>query len=265
MQWWCAAQGVPWEWSWRPYPGVWAFLGLLALAYVGLRRRAAGDRAGRRRAAFVAGWVLLWIALDWPVGALGAGYLASVHMVQFLLIALAAPPLLLYALPPSGLRRLPEQGPLERALRTATHPALTILLFHTIVVATHWPSAVDRLMASQAGSFLLDLAWLVGGLLFWWPVVCPVPKRRFPYPAKIGYLILATVLGTAPFLFLTLAELPFYATYELAPPVAGISARQDQRIAGILMKLGGGAVLWTAITVLFFRWWAFSEAGADTP
>lgn len=271
MQWWCAAQGVPWEWSWRPYPGVWAFVLLVAAGYVWLRRRtppprdearsAAFDEA--RSAAFAAGLVVLWIALDWPVGALGAGYLASVHMVQFLLIALGAPALLLYGVPPDILRRAVELPALGRTIRIVTHPLAALLLFHAIVVATHWPAAVDRLMASQAGSFALDMAWLAGGTIFWWPVVCPVPERRFPYPLKIGYLILATVIGTLPFAFLTFAELPFYATYELAPPVSGISARTDQRMAGILMKLGGGAILWSAIAVLFFRWWKASEAGTD--
>lgn len=262
MQWWCAAQGVAWEWTWRPYPGVWAFVLLLAVGYAWLRSRTAADGRGRT-ASFAAGLLLLWIALDWPVGALGAGYLASVHMVQFLLIALAAPPLLLHGIPPDALRRLVRPPVGGRALRVATHPGVALLLFHLVVVATHWPRVVDELMASQAGSFALDMAWLAGGVLFWWPVVCPVPERRFPHPYKIGYLILATVIGVLPFAFLTFAELPFYATYELAPPVSGISARTDQRIAGLLMKLGGGLVLWTAIGVLFFRWWAASEAGTD--
>lgn len=264
MRWWCAAQGIPWEWSWQPYPGVWAFVLLTAAGYARLRRRTpAGEAAARRTAAFVAGLGTLWIALDWPVGALGAGYLASVHMVQFLLIALVAPVALLHALPPAVARRALEGRAIGRPLRFLTHPGVALLLFHAIVVATHWPEVVDGLMASQAGSFALDLAWLSGGLLFWWPVVDPAGERRLSYPLRIGYLILATVIGTAPFAFLTFAELPFYATYELAPPVGGISARTDQRVAGILMKLGGGAILWTAIGVLFFRWWAASEAGRD--
>lgn len=263
MQWWCAAQGTPWEWTWRPYPGVWAFVLLTALGYAWLRRRAPDAGADGSPLVFAAGLLLLWVALDWPVGALGAGYLAAVHMVQFLLIALAAPPLLLLALPAAPLRRALAAPVVGRALAVATHPAVALVLFNAIVVATHWPAAVDGLMARQAGSFLIDMAWLAGGLLFWWPVVGPVPGRRLPYPLRIGYLILATVLGTAPFVFLTFAELPFYATYELAPPVGGMSARTDQRVAGILMKVGGGAILWTAVGVLFFRWWAAAEAGTD--
>lgn len=260
MQWWCAARTAEWDWAWQAYPGVWAFVLVLALGYWRLGGDAAAGGEGRRTASFAAGLLLLWIALDWPVGALGAGYLASVHMVQFLLIALAAPPLLLYGLSPASLARLRRRPFLFRALRLLTHPLVAILLFNAIVVATHWPSAVDRLMTTQLGSFALDMAWLGGGLLFWWPVVCPVPERSFHYPLKIGYLILNTVLNTAPYAFLTFGETPFYAVYELAPPVGTISAREDQQLAGVLMKVGGGVVLWTAITVLFFRWWVQSEA-----
>ena len=86
MNWWCAAQGVPWDWTWRAYPGVWLFIGIVAIAYwtVG------GGRSvePRKRLLFWIGLALLWASLDWPLGALGAGYLASIHMVQFLLMAL---------------------------------------------------------------------------------------------------------------------------------------------------------------------------------
>ncbi len=258
MQWWCSAQAAAWDWSWQAYPGVWLFVLTLGLGYLGALRRAERHEC-RRIASFVAGLVLLWLALDWPVGALGAGYLASVHMVQFLLIALAAPPLLLYGIPPDVVARLRRRPHIWGLMRRATHPLVAILAFNAIVVATHWPPVVDRFMASQLGSFVLDMAWLGGGLLFWWPVVCPVPERRFPYALKVGYLILNTILNTAPYAFLTFAETPFYAVFELAPPVGSLSAREDQQLAGVLMKVGGGVVLWTAITVLFFRWWRAEE------
>ena len=33
MQWWCAALGIPWTWSWRAYPGVWLLIALIAMGY----------------------------------------------------------------------------------------------------------------------------------------------------------------------------------------------------------------------------------------
>src|SRR5690606_28789304 len=82
VQWWCAALGEAWEWTWRPYPGVWAFVALLVAAYVLVLRGSpappGGTRdRGTRAAAFGAAVAALWVVLDWPVGALGAGYLAS--------------------------------------------------------------------------------------------------------------------------------------------------------------------------------------------
>ena len=209
----------------------------------------------------VVGLLVLWIALDWPVGALGGGYLASVHMVQFLLIALVAPPFLLLALPATTARRLVvRSGPI---LPILTKPLVAMAVFVTLMAWTHWPVVVDSMMASQTGSFFLDLIWLFSGLVFWWPVVVPYPYRSwFGHPAKMGYLIVATLVNTGVFVFLTYSELPVYATYELAPPIPGITARTDQTLAGLLMKMGGAVVFWAWITVLFFQWSRSSEREA---
>jgi len=265
MQWWCSAQTVAWEWSWQAYPGVWAFIVLLLLAYPALRSVEGDTAPGRgRTTSYIVGVLCLWAALDWPLGALGAGYLASAHMVQFLLIALVAPPLLLYGLPGSVYRRIGERVHLLKALRVLTHPLVAIAVFNIVLLTTHWPSVVDTLMVTQPGSFLLDMAWLCSGLVLWWPLVAPVPERPgFTHMYRVGYLILATILNTPAFALLTFSELPLYATYELAPPVSGISTRVDQQVAGLLMKIGGAGIFWTAITVLFVRWYLEESDGNE--
>ena len=261
MQWWCAAQGVPWTWSWQAYPGVWAFcLGLVAV-WARLRSKWPGpEETGRRAATFLAGVATLWIALDWPVGALGAGYLASVHMVQYLLIALVAPPLLLIVTPRGAFGAL-LAGPLGGVVRTLTHPIVSMTTFVSIMGVTHWPWLVDTWMATQLGSFGLDLLWLFSGLVFWWPVSAPAPERSWLTDGtRIGYLIVATLVNTGVFAYLAFTELPLYATYELAPPVGTISSRDDQLVAGLLMKVGGAPIIWTAITILFFRAYAKADS-----
>lgn len=251
MQWWCSARDVAWTWTWQPYPGVWLFLVLLLAGYLRVRRAVGqGDPHARgRAAAFGGGLVLLWIALDWPVGALGAGYLASVHMLQFLLIALAAPPLLLLGVPRRAVERV--HGVLART----THPLLALLVFNAVVIATHLPVVTDTLMRSQLGSFAVDTLWLAAGLLYWWPVVVRAPERPgFSPPVRMVYLFVSMVFMTAPGVMITFSDLPIYGIYELAPPTGVLSPLEDQRIAGVLMKLGAGAILWTAIAILFVRW-----------
>ncbi len=266
MQWWCAAQDVAWSWSWTPYPGVWLFIAALGAGYVALHRQfapddpalGAGDGSfsrGARQTFAAAGLLLLWAALDWPIGALGSGYLASVHMVQFLLIAVAAPPLLLLGLPRGALERFVGVPGVRSVVRVMGYPIVALATFTVVMGFTHWPLVVDRLMAGQAGSFLLDMLWLLSGLIFWWPVAVALPHRPWQQePFKMGYLIAATLVNTGVFAYLTFSQVPVYATFELAPPVGFLSTRDDQLVAGLLMKLGGAVLLWTSITILFFRW-----------
>lgn len=260
LQWWCAAQTAAWTWEWRAYPGVWLFMLLLATAFWKLlahaNRFGVGPAIRPRRSTL--GWVgllLVWVALDWPVGALGGGYLASLHMVQFLLLALIAPPLLLLGLPAEFVRELAPEGVTGRLLRRLTHPFLTLVLFNVMAFTTHLPVVSDPLMASQLGSFGIDMLWLGGGLLYWWPVAGPgAPRTHFPVPMRIAYLFATMVCMTAPGAMITFADLPLFATYELAPRIGTISALGDQRVAGLLMKIGGGVILWVAISILFYRW-----------
>lgn len=259
MQWWCSAQGVAWSWMWRPYPGVWAFVFLLAAAHALLLYRTGGHTAsGEVRARLVssaAGFLTLWIALDWPVGALGAGYLASVHMVQFLLSALVVPPLLLMGVPPTVRSRLHGVAKRMRVVRMLTHPLVALTFFNVVVIATHVPAVLDPLMRSQLGSFVIDLTWLGAGLIFWAPVVMPDPEASWRHePIRIAYLASQVIAGTPLFVYLTFSQYPLYATYELAPRVHGIDARADQQVAGLLMQTGATPIFLTAVSLLFFRW-----------
>jgi len=271
IQWWCSAQTAAWTWSPRPFFGVWLLVALLAALHWLFRKLAGApaDPLGRSRDrkggwAWAGGVLALWIALDWPVGAL-SGYLASAHMLQYLLTALVAPPLLLLGVPVGAWRKLASRPGVVRVIRFATHPLIALAIFQLILFYTHLPSVVDRLMVTPLGSFAIDTLWLVGGLIFWWPVVAPVPARqRFGYPLKMGYLFLSTVLNTMPYAFLTFGELPFYGVYELAPPVGFLAAREDQQVAGLMMKVGGGLILWTAITIQFFLWYG-REGEAEGP
>lgn len=294
MQWWCAARTAAWTWEWTPYPGVWIFVGLLALLYRRIVRRHAGaggggragpdeGRAGAsavdpadgglfpgvptwRKLAFAAGLLLLWASLDWPVGPLAASYLASVHMAQLLVISLVVPALLLLGLPRDAFRAWADRPAAGAVLRVLTHPVAALLAYNGVVVGTHVPAVLDTLSASQAGMAVMDLAWLAAGLVFWWPVLAPAPRREWFGPFfRMGYLFLNTLPATLPYGFLVFADFPIYATYELAPPFPGVSTVRDQRIAGLVMKVGGGVILWTAITVVFFRWWLEEEGGSAGP
>jgi putative membrane protein len=259
MTWWCSATRLPWDWTPRAYPGVWLAMGLILAAYVLSRRRmTAAERAADpswRPAAFVGGWLALWIASDWPLGTLGAGYLASAHMVQYLVTTLVAAPLLVAGVGEATLRRATARTRTTGLVRAACRPVTAAVLFNLVLVATHAPAVVDALRTSQAGSFVLDALWLASGLVLWLPVCGPLPELRPGYPARAALLFVgAGVVPMIPGGFLTFADNPLYSVYELAPRVGGLDATSDQQLAGVLMKLGSVPLIWPVIGVLFARW-----------
>lgn len=261
MSFWCSATGAVWTWQWRAYPGVWLFIILLAVGMWAWNRagaRAAGRPQRPAHPLFVAGLLVLWLALDWPIGALGAGYLASVHMLQFLLMALVAPPMLLMGPSPDALALLERPGTLSSLVRRVVSPFLALVLFSVIVLVTHLPPLVDTLMATQLGSMTIDLLWIAAGIIFWWPVILSVPaQRRFTHPVKIGYLILGLMFSPIMFGlvgFLAYSQTPLYGVFELAPPLPGIRAHDDHQLAGVMMSVGGASIAFIAISVIFFRW-----------
>jgi cytochrome c oxidase assembly factor CtaG len=269
MTWWCSARDVAWTWTWQAYPGVWLFVLGLAAGFVGMVRRLAPRHAPRgtppvsrgQVAAFTFGVVLLWIATDWPVGALGAGYLLSVHTAQWILYTLVIPPFLLLGVPAWLPVAAPADSRTGRLLRFFARPVAALLLTDAILLASHLPPVVDGFRRTQAGSFVIDLCWLLGGLVMWWPVLAPNPAiSRVSYPWKIGYLFLSTIVPIVPAAFLTYADYPVYSLYELAPRVFGVSAATDQQVAGLIMKAVADPIIWLAMAIVFFRWHHVEEA-----
>jgi cytochrome c oxidase assembly factor CtaG len=256
VTWWCSASTAPWSWDWRPYPGVWLFVGLVALL---------GWRLGVRRQSvipFAGGLLLLWVALDWPVGPLG-GYSAAFHAVQFILLALGAPPLLLVGLAPILSRWAEQAVGGRRWLRHLAHPATGLIGFNLPLFLTHIPGVVDRLMTSQGGSFVIDMVWIASGAMLWWPVVAPSTLARISGPLQMGYLFIQTIPSTVPAAFLVFSDFPLFRLYELAPRVfPGFSAANDHQVAGLLMKTVGDPVIWIGMAAAFFRW-ANRERAAD--
>ncbi len=261
ISWWCTATGQPWTWSWIPYPGVWLAVAVPLVAYLRATSRRPPDR--RRRVAFIAGMAVFWVASDWPLGTLGAGYLASAHMTQFLLYTLGAAPLLLLGIPEDLATRM--LGRLTDGVRRlGRSPILCGVVYNLLLLVTHSPPAVETLRRSQVGSFTMDLVWMTAGFVLWLPILSPLAEGRpRTVAARMAYLFAATaVVAVIPASLLTFADTPVYEIYELAPRVWGLSARADQQLAGIVMKLGTIPVVWGTLGTMWFRW-ASRERPAD--
>ncbi len=250
-------------WTWHFHPDVWAAMVFLAASYVwalkkvGPRYVEPGERPATRRQVlwFSLGLLALWASGDWPLHDLAERQLYSAHMVQHLVLSLVAPPLLLAGVPSWLARALLSPRPVMAVMRRLTRPLLALLLFNAVLITTHWPPVVDLSLTSHVFHLVTHTALAASALLMWWPILSPLPELpRIPYPAQMLYLFLQTIIPTVPASFLTFATSPIYPIYETLPRAFSISVLDDQRLSGLIMKLGGGILLWSVIAVLFFRW-----------
>jgi putative membrane protein len=203
--------------------------------------------------AFALGLLTLFVAADWPMHDLAERSLYSIHMVQHLLISLVAPPLLLLGTPDWLARSVAR--PIWGVVSRLSRPLVALLVFNAVMVITHWPALVDATLHSEPEHFAAHLVLFSAAMFMWMPVVGPLPELvRLSPPARCVYLFLQSIIPTVPASFLTFTSHPIYRFYAHVPRLWGLGATEDQRISGLIMKLGGGMLLWAAITVIFFLW-----------
>ncbi|MGD1090914.1 MAG: cytochrome c oxidase assembly protein [Bryobacteraceae bacterium] len=208
-----------------------------------------------RRAAFLAGLTLVFLALASPLDAFGA-LLLEVHMIQHLLLIMVAPPLIWSGQPVIPiLRGLPQRffkdglGPflrwhaLQRVGRAVTHPVICWLAMAFAVVFWHIPRWYELALHSQAWHELEHACFFYAALLFWWPVIQVWPSRRvWPRWMMIPYLVLADMVNTGLSAWLVFSNHVIYRTYELAPRLGDSTALSDQSTAGAIMWVPGSIV-----------------------
>jgi putative membrane protein len=235
---------------------------LWAVFRLGPRVLPSGEEAVSRRQLvwFTGGAAMLLIASEWPIHDLSEQYLFSVHMVQHTLIALVAPPMLLLGLPAWLLRRIISPRPIHAVLSRLTRPLIALVLFNGVIVVTHWPLVVNGMLEHHAMHLVGHIVLFGTATLMWWPVISPLPEMpTLSYPGRMVYLFLQSIVPTVPASFLTFGSTPLYSFYEHAPRIWGWSALTDQTIAGLVMKLVGGLILWSVIGVLFFMWYQLEQ------
>jgi putative membrane protein len=269
-----ATQAVnPWAWHAHPEVSV-LFLTVLGLYVVALRRLGprlvpAGQPVASRRqiGLFVTGVLLLWAVSEWPIHDIAERYLFSVHMFQHMVMTLVAPPLLIRGTPEWLTRWLVVRPPRVYAVVSRiSRPIAAGVLFNVVLAFTHWPALVDAVLRSEPLHFGVHLLSFTTALLMWIPAVNRLPELpRLSYPMRMVYLFLQSLIPTVPASFLTFAEHPVYKFYAHVPRPFSLGVLDDQQLAGAMMKVGGGVILWTVIFITFFKWYGQSQRhDADT-
>ena len=222
----------------------------------------------RQRWAFLGGLAAIAVALQSGIARYDTT-LFSLHMVQHLLLTLAAPPLLALAAPVTQLLRAASPTTRQRvilpilhsrAVAVIGHPIVAWLLFTAVMWGTHFSVLFDQSLEGRTVHDLEHGLFLAAGLLFWWPLVGldPAP-RRLSSPARIAYVFLQMPQNSFLAMAILFAGGPLYAHYATLGSPYGIDALADQRLAAGIMWFVGDVIFLIA-TLAVLAGWMRSEA-----
>jgi cytochrome c oxidase assembly factor CtaG len=203
------------------------FLALAVAAGALYWRAARADLPPRRRvAAFGSGLFLIAASLNSPLETIAARYLLLMHLLQNALVADVAPLLVVLGLTPRMRDALARRG-LGR-LRSRWILPIWLAAWY----CTHIAGFYDWALRTGWGLNIEHAILIAVGLLFWWPIV----SGRLAVPAGLGYLAVAFIGSSFLGLAYIFSSRPFYAFYEHAPRLWGLSPVRDQNLGGILMN-----------------------------
>ena len=237
-------------------------IGLVGLGALYLWRagHVPAEQAGRsptttQRAMFFSALAIIFLSLNGWLHDLSDSFLFSAHMVQHLVLTLAAPPLLVMGTPGWMLRpalRWRGVGPVARFL---TKAPVAFVLFNLVIIVWHLPPMYEFAMEHHNIHIVQHLCFMVAATLMWWPVLSPMPELpRLSYPLQMLYLFLMTIPMSIVAVCIAYADHALYPFYAAAPRIWGITPMQDQTIGALIMWIPGGLFFFTVISVIFFRW-----------
>jgi cytochrome c oxidase assembly factor CtaG len=252
---------ITWDW----YPSVVIGCAGLLVVYLATLRSRWTSRAWY----FIAGVVVLLLALVSPLDGLGDTYLFSAHMAQHMLLLLAVPPLLLLGTPRWLEEWIVRQPPLGRIEHILSRPLLAWSIGTGMVWAWHAPGLYNAALANENIHTLEHLCFLVTGTIFWWPCLRPVVEARLAPLTTVVYLFAGGAANCILGLVLTYAPPGLYPAYvhpvdslgalPLIRDQWGLSPELDQQLGGILMWVLGMLVYLGAIVGALARWYSAPE------
>jgi cytochrome c oxidase assembly factor CtaG len=208
---------------------------------------------GWRQFLFWLGIALVVFALNSPVDELAETDFFFVHMLQHISLGDLAPLCFVAGLTGPVLRPVLALPGFDH-LRTLTHPLVALPIWAVNLYIWHVPFLYEAALKHDSVHALEHFLFFTCGALMWSPVVETLPAPEwFGTAWKLGYVALVrlieTVLGNV-FIWSTSV---FYPVYEAGLPKWGITAIQDQNLAGVVMMIEGSFVTLGALAWLFLR------------
>ena len=206
-----------------------------------------------RTVSFLAGLAVIEIALGSAVATLSDSHFTA-HILQHLCLMMIAPPLLALGAPMTLLLQTSSRLT-KRRLLVALHSRLFAVITHPVPVFFAYYGSMFAFFLSPALGYAMDNMWLMdivnlfflaGATLFWWPMVGidPIPRWNM----NPGFKLINLMLGVPFESFLAIALL-----MEAAPVAPMYSLSSTHTGAGVLWTL---SELFTVASLapIFVQW-----------
>jgi cytochrome c oxidase assembly factor CtaG len=223
-----------------------------------------------RPALFLSGWAVLALSLTSPLHEAGERSF-TMHMIEHELIMLvgalmlaasSAGAVLAWGLPRPLRRALGGswKSPLQSAWKRLTEPVTATAIQGVVMWAWHAPILFDRALDSFGWHIAQHACFFLSSLLFWWAMLHP---RGRNYGLSAACLFATSLIGGSLGALMSLSSSPWYADYAaMGMTGIGLDPVDDQRLAGLIMWIPGGAFHGLAALALFYKWLKTSEGGA---
>ena len=234
------------------------------LGVVALRR--SGHGPGPRRVLyFYAGLVVVTVSLVSPLDAL-ATTLFSAHMVQHLMLILIAAPLLVLGAPvlpvmmvlPRTVRRISrtiERAPVVDAVSRAVMNPVVVLALHSIALwAWHLPSPYQAALGDDVLHGGEHITFVATAMLFWALVIGSRGRRRLGHGPAILLTFVTALQSAALGVVLTFASTVLYPVHASRTQAWGLTALEDQQLAGAIMWIPAGVIYLGVMCALLGGW-----------
>jgi putative membrane protein len=253
-------------WTFEPLPAL-AIAAALVWWRWALGRVAAthpGKPVPRRRTiAFVGGMAAIAVALMSGIDRYDTT-LFSVHMVQHILLALVAAPLIALSAPITLLLRVSSAATRRRLILPVLHarvtrivsfPVMAWLVFAAVMWGTHFTPLFDAALENPLIHDLEHALFLGSALVFWWPAVALDPAPwRMTHPVRALYTFLQMTQNTFLAVVLLNAQTVLYPHYATLSRTWGPSPLADQQLAAGIMWVAGDLVFLSAIMLQLVGW-----------
>lgn len=236
-----------------------------------------GFKLNKKSFYFLLSLIIIIIAEASPLHFLGEHYLFSAHMTSHVLLVLVAAPLLVLC--------IPEDNRFQFTLKRFSKIRFPVICWFAgvgVMWIWHIPSLFNYSFSMHGMSaanmnhalmFLETISLLLGGFIFWWPIINPYKNNRLASLSAVLYLSVACVFCSLLGLLITFAPVGIFTPYlnpadsfGLLPIIRNqwqMSAAADQQIAGLIMWVPCCFIYLTTSMILLLKW--FNDKPIQNP